>query len=165
VWATTAFACKNYCFFSVLDGAVLAPAAALPLGCCVALELELDEPPAAESFFCVSLDIEPDTAAEPLDGAAGAAVEELEELESFLLMSTLAEPEVEPAGAVVEPADDEEDAGGVVRETVRSPSRSQPVSNPAPSARETATAKVESLICGPPWVGVSLKEQQSGPSR
>jgi hypothetical protein len=138
----------------LLDGALLAPAAALPLGCCVALELEA--PPAAESFFCVSLGCTID--------------EELEELDwSFLVMSTDAEPEAEPEGelgVVVEPAEeDEEPAGGVVRETVRSPSRSQPVSNPAPSARETATAKVESLICGPPWVGVSLKEQGSGPSR
>jgi hypothetical protein len=74
----------------------------------------------------------------------------------------LTEPEAEPEGAVdgvlgvvVEPAEeDAEPDGGVVRETARSPaSLSQPVSNPAPSARETATAKVESLMCGPPWLG------------
>lgn len=86
----------------------------------------------------------------PLAGAlgAGAALDELEELDSFLLMSTETEPDCEPAGAgaVVEPADEDEDAGGVVRETVRSPSRSQPVNSPAPSARETATAKAESLM-------------------
>jgi len=49
-------------------------------------------------------------------------------------------------GDVVDPADDEEPAGGVVRETVRSPSLSHPVSNPAPSARDTATARVESFM-------------------
>lgn len=123
------------------DGALLDPLAALPLGCDgAALELELDEPPEA--------------------GALGVALEdELELLSlSLLLMSTDAEPEVElePDGAVagveVEPADDE-DEGGVVRETVRSPSRSQPVSRPAPSARDTATARVESFIMWPPWLG------------
>ena len=123
------------------DGALLDPLAALPLGCDgAALELELDEPPEA--------------------GALGVALDEELELLSLLFMSTDAEPEVElePDGAVagveVEPADDEDEpAGGVVRETVRSPSRSQPVSKPAPSARDTATASVESFIMWPPWLG------------
>ncbi|HEX6154595.1 MAG TPA: hypothetical protein VFZ54_01130 [Burkholderiales bacterium] len=129
------------------DGALLDPLAALPLGCDgAALELELDEPPEA--------------------GALGgvAADDELELLSlSLLLMSTDAEPEVElepdgavavPDGVEVEPAEDEDEpAGGVVRETVRSPSRSQPVSKPAPSARDTATARVESFIMWPPWLG------------
>jgi hypothetical protein len=62
-------------------------------------------------------------------------------------MSTEAEPEVElepdgVLGVVVEPAEDEDEpAGGVVFETVRSPSRSQPVSKPAPSARDTGNCK------------------------
>jgi hypothetical protein len=93
--------------------------------------LALLEPPAAESsFFGVVglLDMEPEV-----------------------------EPEAEPEGelgVVVEPADDDAPEPGVVRETARSPaSRSQPASNPAPSARDTATAKVESLMCGPPWLG------------
>ena len=111
------------------------------------LALELDEPPEA--------------------GALGEAeLDELEELLSFsvLLMSTVAEPEAEPegagavaepAGAVVEPADeDEEPAGGVVLETVRSPSLSHPVRSPAPSARDTATARVESFMKGTSVVGV-----------
>ena len=120
-------------------------------------ELELDgallEPPDAESFFVASADEE---ALE--DGELGVVVPdaELEELESFFDMSTDAEPEAEPEGelgvVVVEPAEeDDEPAGGVVRETVRSPSLSQPVSNPAPSARDTATARVESLML---WASV-----------
>jgi hypothetical protein len=95
------------------------------------------------------------------EGALGAApdAELEEEVESFFVVSTLADPDTElelegGVDGVVEPADDEDDdAGGVVLETARSPSLSQPVSIPAPSARETATAKAESLICGPPWLG------------
>jgi hypothetical protein len=152
--AGTASGCKNYCFFSFsgsLAGA-LEPAAALPL-----LLGALVVPPAAESFFSASADAEE---LEEVDGGVlGVALEAaLEELWSFFDMSTEAEPEVELEGAlgvVVEPAEEEaEPDGGVVRETARSPaSLSQPVSNPAPSARDTATAKVESLMCGPPWLG------------
>jgi hypothetical protein len=112
--------------------------------------LALVEPPAAESFFSFSasavaeeLELEPAGA----DGALAGGV-------------TLTEPDAELDGAVdgelgvVEPAEDEEPDGGVVFETARSPaSLSQPVSNPAPSAKDTATAKVESLMCGPPWLG------------
>ena len=120
-----------------LDGAVLEP-------------LALEEPPDAESFFVASADEE---ALE--DGELGVVVpdaelEELESFESFFDMSTDAEPEAEPEGelgVVLEPAEeDDEPAGGVVRETVRSPSLSQPVSKVAPSARDTATARVESLM-------------------
>jgi hypothetical protein len=108
---------------------------------------ELDAPPEAE-----------------LGGVAGLALEELEEL-SFFEASTETEPDAEPAGAlaepegllgvVVEPADDEDEpAGGVVRETARSPaSRSQPAIRLAPSAMETATARVDSFIRRPPWLG------------
>jgi hypothetical protein len=110
--------------------------------------LALVEPPAAGwSFFSASavaeeLELEP-------DGALAGGV-------------TLTEPDAELDGAVdgelgvVEPAEDEDEEpdGGVVFETARSPaSLSQPVSNPAPSAKDTATAKVESLMCGPPWLG------------
>lgn len=137
----------------LLDGA-LDPLAALPLGA----ELG-DEPPEAESFFVASADEE---ALE--DGLLGVAVEE-----SFFDMSTDAEPEVElePAGelGVVEPADEDDEPGVVVRETALSPSLSQPVSIPAPSARDTATAKAENFIGGPPWVGVRLTEQGLGLSR
>jgi len=92
--------------------------------------------------------------------------DELEAL-SLLFMSTVAEPEVElepdgVLGVVVEPAEDEDEpAGGVVRETLRSPSRSQPVSKPAPSARDTAAARIESLMW-PPWLGYHDLQQGSG---
>ena len=117
----------------LLAGALLEPLAALPLSfgwSALVLELELDAPPEAE-----------------LGGVAGVALEEL----SFFDASTDTEPEAEPdgvLGVVVEPADDEDEpAGGVVRETARSPaSRSQPAIRPAPSARETATARVDSFM-------------------
>jgi len=154
VGARTAFACKNcYCFFSVsvlldeeleLDGA-LEPLAAPPLGAVLgALELGallelLLAPPEAESFFVESADEELDD-----DGGELGGVLALPEVEPE------AEPEAEPDGAlgvVVEPLDDVAPEPGVVFETARSPSvLSQPVSNPAPSAKETATAKAESLI-------------------
>jgi hypothetical protein len=61
-----------------------------------------------------------------------------------------AEPEAEPdgeLGLVLEPLDDVAPEPGL--DAARSPSvLSQPVSIPAPSAKETATAKAESLICG-----------------
>jgi hypothetical protein len=115
------------------DGALLEPLAALPLDAGGVPEaLELDDPPEA--------------------GALGDAELDDEELLSLsLLMSTEAEPEAEPEGAVagevVEPADDDEaPEGGVVLETVASPSRSHPASNPAPSARDTATARFVSFM-------------------
>jgi hypothetical protein len=127
----------------LLAGALLEPLAALPLSfgwSALVLELELDAPPEAE-----------------LGGVAGVALDELEEL-SFFDASTLTEPDAEPAGVlgvVVEPADDEDEpAGGVVRETARSPaSRSHPAIRLAPSATETATARVDSFMRRPPWLG------------
>ena len=120
---------------ALLDGALLEPLAALPLGWLgVVLELELDAPPEAE-----------------LGGVAGVALEELEELSRFDA-STETEPDGElgVAGVVVEPADEDEpgvEEPGVVRDTARSPaSRSQPAIRPAPSARETATARVDSFM-------------------
>ena len=171
--ARTASAGKNYyCFFSVsvldgvlleplpdaagallepldgvlldeLDGALLEPLAALPLGCDgeAPEALELDEPPEA--------------------GALGDAELELEELLS-LSLSTETEPEAEleldgvdaePDGEVVEPAD--EDEPGARAPVLLAASRSQAVSNPAPSARDTAAARIESLmkasVVGVPW--------------
>ena len=182
VRARTAFACKNYyCFFSSFfsvslaagelgAGALLDPLAALPPGDALLLELggvlgvllaeplALVEPPAAESFFVASAD---DEELEEDGGVLGTVAEPETELELEPDGAVLAEPD----GVVVEPADDEEDAGGVVFETARSPSLSQPVSIPAPSARETATAKAESLICGPPWLGYKIREQGLGPCR
>jgi len=134
-----------------LDGAVVEP-------------LALEEPPDAESFFVASADEE---ALE--DGVLGVVVPDAEldeELESFFDMSTDAEPEAEPEGelgVVLEPAEeDDEPAGGVVRETVRSPSRSQPVSKVAPSARDTATARVESLML---WASVGWGNRNGARNR
>jgi hypothetical protein len=99
------------------------------------------------------MDTEPEVELEP-DGAVDGVLEpDAEELELAGGVAGVVEPdaeELELAGGVagvVEP-DEEEEAlpGAVVRDTVRSPSLSQPVSNPAPSARDTATARVESLI-------------------
>jgi hypothetical protein len=136
------------------DGALLDP-------------FELDEPPAALSFFSVSVadeelevelsfffdaSIDTELEVEPAPEGAGAA--ELDE----------AEPEGD-AGVVVE-LDEEEpaDPDGVVTARLRSPSLSQPVSMPAPSARETATAKVVSFICYVlRGLGYTVEQQDSGP--
>jgi hypothetical protein len=172
VKARTASAGKNYyCFFSVSlldgvllelldaagallepldDGALLEPLAALPLGCDGAAPeaLELDEPPEA--------------------GALGVAELELEELLS-LSLSTETEPEAElepdgvdaePDGEVVEPAD--EDEPGARAPVVLVASRSQAVSNPAPSARDTAAARIESLMKAS-VVGVPSSAARFGP--
>jgi hypothetical protein len=119
-------------------GVLLAPAPAEPLG----LELELDG---------ALLD---DEDAPPLAW-------------SFLLMSTLVDDELEPEGAVlgvlvVPPADDEDEPlgvavepeGAVVEDELDdlSAARSHAAISDAPSARETATAIVESLMW-PPWLG------------
>ena len=179
--ARTASAGKNYyCFFSVSlldgvllelldaagallepldgvlldeldDGALLEPLAALPLGCDgeAPEALELDEPPEA--------------------GALGVAeLDELEELLSLsLLMSTEAEPEAEPDGAdaepdgeVVEPAD--EDEPGARAPVLFVASRSQAVSKLAPSARDTAVARIESLMKAS-VVGVPCSAARFGP--
>jgi hypothetical protein len=155
-------ACNYYCFFSFAgssagalelllldDEGALDPLAALPLGVELELDgvlaepLELVAPPAAESFFVASADEELDD-----DGELGGVLA-LPDVEPD------AEPEAEPEGelgVVLEPLDDVAPEPGVVFETARSPSvLSQPVSNPAPSARETATAKAVSLIV---WASV-----------
>ena len=139
-------------------------------------ELELDgalEPAAAPLLGAVlellaGADVEPLALVE-LDGALFSVVvdDELELEGAGVLGFTVTDPLalVEPpaAGALLSVEDDaaelelgagvagvvEEDEVapelGVVRETARSPSLSQPRS-PAPSARDTATAKVESLM-------------------
>jgi len=87
---------------------------------------------------------------EPPDaGALGDALDE--ELE---LLSVDIEPETEPDGAVepdgevVEPADEDEPGARAPVFPVPAPSRSQPVRTLAPSARDTAAARIESLMCG-----------------
>jgi hypothetical protein len=120
-----------------LDGVLLEP-------------LALVEPPAAESFLLGS-------------AAEDDELEEDGELGVVALPDAEPEPEgVEalPDGVELEPADDEEPGALPDLFAALSP---QAVSRLAPSARETATARVESLISGPPWVGVKIREQDSGP--
>jgi len=161
------------------EGVLLEPLAALPpllplgvedeaepdaegvLG--VLLELEellegaLDEPPDAESFFVAS-----DEALEDDDGELGVLA--LPDTEP-----DAAEPDGE-LGVVVEPLDDEDagaedvEPGALDFEVARSLSP-QPVSRPAPSASETANARVESLIL---WASVGWgkgKGARNGPVR
>lgn len=133
------------------DGALLEPLAALPLGCDgeAPEALELDEPPEA--------------------GALGDAELELEGLLS-LSLSTETEPEAEleldgvdaePDGGVVEPAD-EEDEPGARAPVVFVASRSQAVSKLAPSARDTAVARIESLMKAS-VVGIPSSAARFGP--
>ena len=129
-----------------LDGVLLdEPLAALPLGVDdgVLDELELDAPPEA--------------------GAAGEALDELDELLSVdeEPIEPEAEPDAEPEGAddgeVVEP-EDEVELGDFA---LGAPSRSQAVSTLAPSAMDTAAARIESLMW-PPWLGYHPLQQGSG---
>jgi hypothetical protein len=161
--AKTAFAGKNYCFFSVEselpdaagavgelleeddDGELLEPLAALPLllgG--VPEALELDEPPEA--------------------GALGEALDEELELLSLdegAVTEPEAEPEAEPDGGVVEPADEDDEEPGALAPVLVVASRSQAVSRLAPSARDTAVARMDSLM-RPPWLGYHPLQQHSG---
>ena len=122
----------------LLDGELLEPLAALPLGVDDGLldELELDAPPEA--------------------GELGEAPEELDELlsvdEEPMEPEPEAEPDAEPEGddgEVVEP-EDEVELGDFAPGAEAS--RSQAVSRLAPSAMETAAARIESLMW-PPWLG------------
>jgi hypothetical protein len=131
------------------DGVLVEPAPAEPLG---ALELDglvededEDEPPLALSFLFRSIEV--DEELEPEGAVLGAAVVPLadEDDEPGVLGEVVA-----PEGAVV--VDELEE---------RSAARSHAVISVAPSARETATAMVESLMW-PPWLGYWLKEQGSG---
>jgi hypothetical protein len=116
----------------------------------------LDEPPGL------------DEVAPPLDGVFSASeLEDEDELDGGVLLEgeelMLDEPDAEPDGlvGVVAPLEDEEPDGeldGLVvvdEEPVAArslPARSQAVSRLAPSARETATARVDTLM-RPPWLG------------
>ena len=144
------------------DGVLLEPDAAL------GVELELDgvldededDPPLALSFF-VFRSIEVDEELEP-EGEVVLGVPEADEDE---------EPGVVLGAAVVPLADEEEEPDGVVvapdGEVVedeleeRSAARSHAVISVAPSASETATAMVETLMW-PPWLGYWKQEQISG---
>lgn len=118
---------------------LLEPLAALPLGEAGAVdELELDAPPEA-----------------PAAGVLGEALDEELELLS-VDDGGVAEPETEPdaepegavvlEGGVVEPADEDVLEPGARAPVFVAASRSQPASRLAPSAMDTATARVESFM-------------------
>jgi hypothetical protein len=136
------------------DGVLLEPDAAEPLGLALVLGVELDEdedePPLALSFF-VFRSMVVDEELEP-DGAALGELPEADEDE---------EPGVVLGAAVVPLADEDEEPGVVVAPEgavvedeldERSAARSHAAISDAPSASETATAIVESLMW-PPWLG------------
>jgi hypothetical protein len=106
--------------------------------------LELDEPPEA--------------------GALGEALDEELELLSLdegAVTEPEAEPEAEPDGGVVEPADEDDEEPGALAPVLVVASRSHAVSRLAPSARDTAVARMESLM-RPPWLGYHPLQQHSG---
>lgn len=116
------------------DGVLLEPAPAEPLGLDEldgVLDEDEDDPPLAWSFLFRSIEVEDEL--EPEGAVLGAAVVPLAD-------------EDEP-GVAVAPEGDVEDE---LEE--RSAPRSHAVISDAPSARETATAMVESLMW-PPWLG------------
>ena len=101
-------------------------------------------------------EVDPDPAA-PLCGDVLLSVEDDDELELDGELGGVTVPDAEPdalpdgvlgvvAPLEVEPEDEVAPDPGLVRVVARSPSLSQPASNPAPSARDTATANVESLM-------------------
>ncbi|MBV9189012.1 MAG: hypothetical protein JOZ85_00900, partial [Betaproteobacteria bacterium] len=129
------------------DGVLLEPDAAL------GVELELDgvlldededDPPLALSFLFRSIEVEDEF--EPDGAVLGAAV------------VPLADEDVEPDGEVVAPD------GEVVADELdeRSAARSHAVISVAPSAIETASAIVETLMW-PPWLGYWKAGANIGP--
>ncbi|HET7365952.1 MAG TPA: hypothetical protein VFJ70_20445 [Burkholderiales bacterium] len=122
---------------------LLEPAPAAPLGLELeGEELEDEDAPPLAGLFVVSLELEELELGEVL----GEVVEPDEdaEPEGEVLGDVLAPPEddedIEPDGEVVDPEGD----------VPRSLERLQPVTTAVPSARVTASAKVESLM-RPPW--------------
>ena len=141
-----------------LDGVLDDPAPAAPP---LVLELgeELDEAPPLAGFLVESLELE------ELDGedelAPGVVEPEDDALPDGELdgdeVVPLADEDDEPEGDVVEPE-------GEVDEELDdlSAPRSHAVNSDAPSARETATASVESLMW-PPWLGYVIQRARIGP--
>ncbi len=122
------------------DGVLLEPAPAAPLGLLEldgeVLDEDEDEPPLALSFLLRSIEVD-------------------EELE----LGGVVVPPADDEGAVVE---DELDERSAARSHAVIAARSHAVISDAPSARETATAIVESLM-GPPWLGYERKRARIGP--
>jgi len=138
------------------DGVLEEPAPAAPP---LVLELgeELDEAPPLAGLLVESLELDEDDGEDEL--APGVVEPEDDalpdgELDGELVVP-LADEDEEPEGDVVEPE------GEVVEEL--EPPRSHAVISDAPSARETATASVESLMW-PPWLGYVKQRARIGPS-
>ena len=141
------------------DGVLLEPAPAAPPEL-DGEELDDDAPPLA-GLLVVSLEL--DDELEP----DGLALGELLEPDEDAL------PEGDVLGEVVAPPDDDEEPDGEVvapegavldeeLEDLSAP-RSHAVISEAPSARETATARVENLMW-PPWLGYLIQGARIGPS-
>jgi hypothetical protein len=132
--------CRNAAYLLVEDDLSLSalvsaepvePAPAAPLGLELGpegAELDDEDAPPLAGLFVVSLELEELELGEL--GALGEVVEPDED----------AEPDIEPDGEVLDPEGD----------VPRSLERLQPVTTAVPSARVTASAKVESLM-RPPW--------------
>ena len=144
------------------DGVLLAPApAAPPLVPELGAELDDDDAPPLAGLLVVSLELDE---LEPEGLALGELLEPDEDAlpEGDVLGEVVAPPladeDDEPEGGVVEPE-------GAVDEELeeRSAPRSHAVISEAPSARETATARVESLMW-PPWLGYLMQRARIGPS-
>jgi hypothetical protein len=155
--------CKTYSFFLVASELEL-----VSLEPDVAPELAPPDgvPPAAlDPVGGVPLAaLEPEAEPAPLAGAPPAALDPVGGVPLAALLEELLSAELEEGedGVValpdalpleVPPAEDD-GAPGLVAADLSPPPLSQLVNIVAPSARETATAMAESLINGPPWVGV-----------
>jgi hypothetical protein len=141
------------------DGVLLEPAPAAPPEL-DGEELDDDAPPLA-GLFVVSLEL--DDELEPEGLALGELLDPdedaLPEGDVLGVVAPLPDDEdEEPDGEVVAPE------GAVLDEELeRSAPRSHAVISEAPSARETATARVENLMW-PPWLGYLIQGARIGPS-
>jgi hypothetical protein len=142
------------------DGVLEEPAPAAPPVELEGEELEDELAPPLAGLFVLSLELE-----EELDGEDELAPGVVEPEDDAL-------PDGEVDGEEVVPlADEDEEPGvvvapeGAVDEELeeRSAPRSHAVISDAPSARETATASVESLMW-PPWLGYVMQGARIGPS-
>lgn len=145
------------------DGVLLAPAPAAPplVPELDGEELDDDDAPPLAGLLVVSLELDE---LEPEGLALGVLLEPDEdalpegEVLGEVVAPPLADEDEEPDGEVVEPE-------GAVDEELEdlSAPRSHAVISEAPSARETATARVESLM-RPPWLGYLMQGARIGPS-
>jgi hypothetical protein len=143
------------------DGVLVEPAPAAPP---LVLELgeELDDAPPLAGLLVVSLELEE---LEPGDDGEELLGELVEPEDDALPEGELLGDEVVPLDEDEEPEGEVVAPEGEVDEELeeRSAPRSHAVISDAPSARETATARVESLMW-PPWLGYVKQGARIGPS-